>query len=305
MTRISLTEQYDDRDVIAQIVRLKDGLEDISGGVIADIQIVGNDLVIQWADGSSVTLPLPDPVTGISSVTGSVSGGNLTITFYFTNGTTHSFTCPLSGMATEAYVDAGLALKADDSSVVKLTGDQNIANVKNFTGEARVVTTPSSYLDAVNAAYVNNANSTVNNIVHKDGTGETITSAKTFTSTITSRRTAADQYQLINLTRNENIPTRDTAPASEMIFFDGLVGDTDGLSIATVNRCISPTERYQVFALRNMRNGQAMSFGVHANSTEDYGTSPYRTVDPNSNVYDGDVVTVGTLKALKAAGWFS
>ena len=164
MTRISLTEQYDDRDVIAQIVRLKQGLEDASGGIISDIRIVGNDLVIQWADGSSVTLPLPDPVTGISSITGSVSGGNLTITFYFTNGTTHAFTCPLTGMATTSYVD-GL-----DAQNVKITGAQSVGGVKTFSDSPIVPDAPTDYEGAVNDNYVNDSTGTLpNNILHKDG----------------------------------------------------------------------------------------------------------------------------------------
>ena len=188
MTRISLTEQYDDRDVIAQIVRLKDGLEDISGGVIADIQIVNNDLVIQWADGSSVTLPLPDPVTGISSITGSVSGGNLTITFYFTNGTTHSFTCPLSGMASETYVNTL------DAQNVKLTGAQTIHGVKTMDGtdgDLRVRKTPPDVSSAVNSAYVNDATDGVNNIVHKTG-NESVSGTKIFDTAMKQKNGAFD-----------------------------------------------------------------------------------------------------------------
>lgn len=111
MTRISTAEMYDDKDVITQICKLKDGLNSALGGIIADIDIVNDELVIDWADGESIALPLPSP-TGISSIAGSVSGGNLTMTIYMTDGSSHAFTCPLNGMATEAYVDTKNALNA-------------------------------------------------------------------------------------------------------------------------------------------------------------------------------------------------
>ena len=102
--------------------------------------------------------------------------------------------------------------KANDNAVVKLTGDQNINGVKTFSNEAKVPSIPTSYLDAVNSAYVNNANSTVNNIVHKDGTAETVTSEKTFTKTIISSRDSIDQYQLINILKKYQYPDKRYRP---------------------------------------------------------------------------------------------
>lgn len=116
MTRVSTAEMYDDKDVITQICKLKDGLNGALGGIITEMTVDGNDLVVEFADGTSIELPLPNP-TGISSIAGSVSGGNLTMTIYMTDGSSHAFTCPLNGMASEAYVDAGLATKADASDV--------------------------------------------------------------------------------------------------------------------------------------------------------------------------------------------
>lgn len=176
MSRVSQEELYNDKDVVTQILKLKDTVNDYAGGIIENIDVSGNDLVIDWADGTSISLPLPDPVTGISSVTGSVTAGNLTITFYFTNGTTHSFTCPLNGMASETYVDA------KDAQNVKLTGDQTIDGVKTFIGSANVPTVPVDLLgaSAVNEAYVNDATPGVNNIVHKSG-NEDISGVKVFT----------------------------------------------------------------------------------------------------------------------------
>lgn len=172
MSRVSQEELYNDKDVVTQILKLKDTVNDYAGGIIENIDVSGNDLVIDWANGESISLPLPNP-TGISSVAGTVSGGNLTITFYMTDGSSHAFTCPLTGMATETYVD-GL-----DAQNVKLTGAQSVAGVKTFTNSPEVPTTPATPTSAVNDVYVNDASDGVNNILHKSGR-EIVTSTKAF-----------------------------------------------------------------------------------------------------------------------------
>lgn len=111
--RVSQAELYDDRDVIIQILKLKDTVNDYAGGIIDSINVVGDDLVIDWADGTSVSLPLPSP-TGISSIAGSISGTNLTITIYMTDGSSHAFTTPLNGIATESYVNDAIAAIPDE-----------------------------------------------------------------------------------------------------------------------------------------------------------------------------------------------
>ena len=163
--RVSQAELYDDRDVIIQILKLKDTVNDYAGGIIDSIDVVGNDLVIDWADGTSVSLPLPPP-TGISSVAGAVSGGNLTITFYMTDGSSHAFTTPLTGMATETYVN-GL-----DAQNVKLTGAQTVAGTKTFSDSPVVPDTPATEHCAVNQDWADNSaysDDTVNNLLHKSG----------------------------------------------------------------------------------------------------------------------------------------
>lgn len=56
-------------------------------------------------------------------------------------------------VASRQYVDTGLALKANDASVVHLGGSETIVGVKTFSA-APAVPTPSSPSDAVNKAYV-------------------------------------------------------------------------------------------------------------------------------------------------------
>jgi hypothetical protein len=104
MSRVSQEELYNDKDVVTQILKLKDTVNDYAGGIIENIDVSGNNLVIDWADGTNISLPLPNP-TGISSIAGSISGTNLTITIYMTDGSSHAFTTPLNGIATENYVD--------------------------------------------------------------------------------------------------------------------------------------------------------------------------------------------------------
>ena len=148
MPRVSQEELYNDKDVVTQILKLKDTVNDYAGGIIENIDISGNDLVIDWASGESISLPLPNP-TGISSISGVVSGGNLTITIYMTDGSSHAFTCPLVGFVT-------------------LDTAQTIASKKIFSVSPDVPTAPEGYDSAVNMDYVNDS-SGVNNIVHLDG----------------------------------------------------------------------------------------------------------------------------------------
>lgn len=158
MTRISTAEMYDDKDVITQICKLKDGLNSALGGIIADIDIVNNELVIDWADGESIALPLPSP-TGISSIAGSVSSGNLTMTIYMTDGSSHAFTCPLVGFVT-------------------LDTEQTITAKKIFSADVEVPAIPAGDDSAVSSFYVNDSTGIMdNNIVHKDG-NETILGVK-------------------------------------------------------------------------------------------------------------------------------
>lgn len=246
MTRVSQEELYNDKDVITQILKLKDTVNGYAGGIIENIDISGNNLVIDWEDGTSISLPLPDPVTGISSVTGNVTGGNLTITFYFTNGTTHSFTCPLSGMASETYVDAGLATKADDSSVVKLTGAQTVAGVKTFTDSPVVPDSPATEHSAVAQTWAENVaylDDTVNNIVHKEGT-EIVTGRKTYKG---SRKIYAHAD---NLAFNDT-PAGRTYSDPFVIIGNPVAGYTDdGLVFFSVAKLPSGKTQFQI----NMRN---------------------------------------------------
>ena len=139
MSRVSQEELYNDKDVVTQILKLKDTVNDYAGGIIENIDVSGNNLVIEWADGTNISLPLPNP-TGISSIAGSISGTDLTITIYMTDGSSHAFTTPLNGIATEGYVDAGLLLKADAADVYTKIEVDNIFSTNKNTKISSITT---------------------------------------------------------------------------------------------------------------------------------------------------------------------
>ena len=218
MSRVSQEELYNDKDVVTQILKLKDTVNDYAGGIIENIDVSGNDLVIDWADGTSISLPLPNP-TGISSVAGAVSGGNLTITFYMTDGSSHAFTCPLTGMATEAYVD-GL-----DAQNVKLTGAQTVGGVKTFSDSPIVPNVPAMG-GAINDIYANDATAGVNNIVHKTG-NEDISGVKTVTGSF--KFTQAQWTTPIEIKNTSHSRTDGVQSGSPQIRWTDKDGNTLGL----------------------------------------------------------------------------
>lgn len=155
--RVSQAELYDDRDVIIQILKLKDAVNDYAGGIIDSIDVVGNDLVIDWADGTSVSLPLPAP-TEIAGISASVIGGNLSITLLMSDGSSHTVVTPLNNLMT--------------------TDTVQTVTAKKIFGDIEVDTIPAGDDSAVNSFYVNDSTgSVVNNIVHKDG-DESMTGTK-------------------------------------------------------------------------------------------------------------------------------
>lgn len=278
MSRVSQEELYNDKDVVTQILKLKDTVNDYAGGIIENIDVSGNDLVIDWADGTSISLPLPSP-TGISSVTGTVSGGNLTITFYMTDGSSHAFTCPLTGMATEAYVN-GL-----DAQNVKKTGS-------TVTGALEVPTIPPTPTSAVNDVYVNDTTDGVNNISHKSG-NEYLTGKKMFTSA--NPFTAPDS----RITDRALNPTVNVIKEYD-ILNEAPGGAMRGVALVSVNINTDGT--------RSIRTQFISSRGgwVYSNFADD-GTNTYMTT-PNRitnlaqvsgvTTYDDDIVTIGVLKKL-------
>ena len=88
--------------------------------------------------------------------------------------TTLGATTSASQMATRQYVDAALAGKANDSTVVHVGGAETIAGTKQFS-IAPSVPTPVQGTDAVNKAYVDTALSTVGAGSYVSKSGDTMT----------------------------------------------------------------------------------------------------------------------------------
>ena len=161
MTIIPTSDALDQPTCMRQIRKLAECINSRDGGMISDIDFDKESntyvMVITFADGTSQRFEWDTSPIDISSMTGSVSNGNLTITIFMSNGSSHAFTCPLNGMATESYVDT------KDAQNVKKTGTNVV------TGDIQVPTTPITPMSVVNSVYVNDATEGVNNIVHKDG----------------------------------------------------------------------------------------------------------------------------------------
>lgn len=150
MSRVSQEELYNDKDVVTQILKLKDTVNDYAGGIIENIDISGNDLVIDWADGTNISLPLPAP-TEIVGISASVIAGNLSITLLMSDGSSHTVVTPLTNLMTT-------------------DTEQTITAKKIFSADVEVPTVPAGDDSAVNSFYVNDSTGTVNNnLLHKDG----------------------------------------------------------------------------------------------------------------------------------------
>ncbi len=125
----------------------------------------GGTLSVQLVPNSNAS-----PANTVYTVTYQLSDG-ATKTEYWTVGTTSpttiasvrtalGATSSASQMATRQYVDTAVAGKAQDSSVVHVSGAETIAGTKQFS-VAPSVPTPVTATDAVNKAYVDTALSTV------------------------------------------------------------------------------------------------------------------------------------------------
>lgn len=135
MTRISLVEQYDNKDVIQQIYRLKDLVET---GTVADIQIAEasgvTTVTLTMNDGTVETYSLPSDY--ITQVTSSQSGTTVTLNFVYASGATDTIT--FNGSAGDASATPNtLALR--DGSARVLVGDAPANDSSDIAANTRTV----------------------------------------------------------------------------------------------------------------------------------------------------------------------
>lgn len=147
MTIIPTSDALNQTTCMKQIRKLAECINSRDGGMIANIDFEKENntyvMVITFADGTSQRFEWDTSPLDISNMTGSFNEGILTVTIYMSNGTSHSFTCPITGMATESYVNTL------DSQNVKKTGTSVV------TGDIQVPT-PAVNTSVVNKMYVDN-----------------------------------------------------------------------------------------------------------------------------------------------------
>lgn len=163
MSRVSQLELYNDKDVITQILLMK---EQVETGTYKEVRIIetGGNYVFEFVNQKDEVETFTVPAKQISGVTASQSGSTVTMRVTYNDGT---------------YQDVSWTAGGD----VTTNTAQNITAVKTFTVSPIVPDTPSGTHAAVNVAYVASTTPGVNNLVHTSG-NETIAGSKTFSSPI-------------------------------------------------------------------------------------------------------------------------
>ena len=181
MPRISLTDQYDNRDVIAQIYKM---LDQVATGTFSavDVQRVGGDFVFTFTDQRGDDHQFTVSANYVSDVDVSRLNGVYTFLFTYADGTTESFGFTINGVKNIASVQSGstvtVTFTLDDNTTKTITfsagGDmttdtaQTVTAVKTFSVSPIVPDTPSGTHAAVNVTYVSKTDGT-NNMIHTSG----------------------------------------------------------------------------------------------------------------------------------------
>lgn len=192
MPRISLTEQYDNKDVLTQIYRM---LDQVATGTFqsVDVQRVGGDYVFTFTDQNGDPHSFTVGADYVADVNMTRVNGVYTFTFTYAGGTTESFAFTVNGVQNIASVQSGstvtVTFTLDDGTTKTISynagGDmttdtaQTVTAVKTFSVSPIVPDTPSGTHAAVNLTYVESTVPGTNNIVHKSG-NEDIVGTKTF-----------------------------------------------------------------------------------------------------------------------------
>lgn len=184
MTRVSMEEQYNNKDVITQILKMRDDIARIAANAagIQDITLTttatGWKFTFTLTDGTSYVFPL--------DTTGYITDAELATALadYYTKTEIDN---AFANYYTKTETDTALGAKADDNAVVKLAGNQTISDTKTFNSSPIVPDTPATEHSAINQDWAENvaySDDTVNNLMHKEG-NENILGQKRFNSQIT------------------------------------------------------------------------------------------------------------------------
>ena len=158
MSRVSQLELYNDKDVITQILLMK---EQVETGTYKGVNVTDDgagNLVFVFTDQNDDPTTFTIPVKLISTVTSSQSGSTVTMRITWTDGT---------------HTDLSWTAGGD----VTTNTNQTISAVKTFSASPIIPDTPSGIHAAVNLTYVSKTDGT-NNLLHTAGV-ETINALKT------------------------------------------------------------------------------------------------------------------------------
>lgn len=158
MSRVSQLELYNDKDVITQILLMK---EQVETGTYKEVRIIetGGNYVFEFVNQKDEVETFTVPAKQISGVTSSQSGSTVTMRINYNDGT---------------HQDVNWTAGGD----VTTNTNQTISAVKTFTASPIIPDTPSGTHAAVNLTYVSKTDGT-NNMVHTSG-NEDIAGRKNF-----------------------------------------------------------------------------------------------------------------------------
>ena len=203
----------------------------------------------------------------------------MTVTFYMTDGSSHAFTCPLTGFVT-------------------LDTEQIFTAKKIFSVSPEVPDVPANEHSAINQDWAENAayaDDTVNNLIHKEG-NERITGTKTvyaagfpsirFSSARTTGSGGGVLFYMVDATDPDN-------PVDVLV--GGATSNIQGSLKGTLLLAYGPGETAKSFISASYDSVNDIGFG--------------RATSRNSgdiNDYDNnEIITKADLVALKAGGYFS
>lgn len=160
MSRVSQLELYNDKDVITQILLMK---EQVETGTYKEVRVIetGGNYVFEFINQKDEPETFTVPAKQISGVTSSQAGSTVTMRVTYNDGT---------------YQDVSWTAGGD----VTTNTAQTISAVKTFSVSPLVPNAPSGPQAAVNLWYTSRTEGT-NNLVHTSA-NETIAGVKTFTS---------------------------------------------------------------------------------------------------------------------------
>ena len=246
MPRISVVEQYDNKDLIQQIYRLKELVET---GTASNIAITDNHdgtitVDVTMRDGTIQTFTLAND--NIATIAAVQSGADVTVTVTFESGTTQSFTFNVASGKVDVLTTAGSYVYTHTGAI---QGEQKYsinsvptALIQRDSGGKAEITSPTSDADSDYIVNVSKLNARLSLVVDLAG-NQAITGIKTVPLETTG--TFSDQIASSNKVKNEldnyapMVRTTGNQSIAGIKSFSGSVASSTLLQAATTGN--SPT----------------------------------------------------------------